>query len=552
VAAGGLLAATGGAGLAGYLGYRHGDKTAADAKPKRTVAMDLDGTLTTPGQWKSDTHFAPLRKGAKEGMAELRKRGYTIVINTCRGNVVEVKKFLDRHGIVYDHINKNPDQPPGSSHKIFAGVYVDDRAIDATADWADLPDRIDWKFAALEAQEHHESLTKKADDPYPDELTSPLAIGGTAATAGGAAVGLGALAARPLADKLHRGIQRHLPVDAGLAGRMSAYHQGIAQAGKDPSQLMSAYVRGGHDVLSNKGIGNKPGLHAAKSYINSPLGLLMSGSEGQRAAKIHHYEQFAASQIVRELYGDRAHELLTKARFKPEYAKIEADIAKVAPRFGVSPANWHQHPGLKARFQPLYDALDRQRNTLLANAGRNAGISDASSRLFYNDAWRTARTHHPELYQRILAAGVKGPADLTKLPPAMQNEVVKLFATKSQVGQHVAGKFRAAWRQTPTRFGMAAGHVGNVAKGINIANKVLPAIKRFAPHAAVGGGLLASLGLAASHIGRGHAEQQHHVDESAWRQRLIDQVKREVTPPPLPPSPPSILSQWWDRARAAI
>ncbi len=63
-------------------------------------------------------------------MAELKKRGFVIVIYTCRANTWDVEKYLQEHGIPYDFVNENPYQPPDAHpRKLYADIYVDDRAI---------------------------------------------------------------------------------------------------------------------------------------------------------------------------------------------------------------------------------------------------------------------------------------------------------------------------------------------------------------------------------------------------------------------------------------
>lgn len=115
---------------------RSGDTTKAAAdEHQKTVAVDLDGTILTYDGWKGEDHFGTLRPGVKKVMDGFREKGYRIIINTTRGNNERVGKELDKHAIVYDYINENPDQPEGSSDKLIADAYVDDRAIDGSRSW---------------------------------------------------------------------------------------------------------------------------------------------------------------------------------------------------------------------------------------------------------------------------------------------------------------------------------------------------------------------------------------------------------------------------------
>ena len=64
---------------------------------------------------------------ACEIMHKVRDLGVTIIINSCRGDKKELKEFLDENDIPYDSINENPNQPEGTSNKIMADRYWDNR-----------------------------------------------------------------------------------------------------------------------------------------------------------------------------------------------------------------------------------------------------------------------------------------------------------------------------------------------------------------------------------------------------------------------------------------
>lgn len=109
---------------------------------RKTVAVDLDGTICDYDRWRGDDVFGEVRPGAKESLAELRDRGWRIVVFTVRGNVRRVEEFLDSEGVPYDYVNYNPDQPQGSSGKVAADVYIDDRAVNAKSPWDEILDEV--------------------------------------------------------------------------------------------------------------------------------------------------------------------------------------------------------------------------------------------------------------------------------------------------------------------------------------------------------------------------------------------------------------------------
>lgn len=100
-----------------------------------TAAVDLDGTICEYDTWRGEGHFGKLRDGVREGLQQLRNAGWKIIVFTTRGNTTNIAEFLDTNHVPYDHINKNPDQPDGTSGKVIADVYIDDRAVDARKPW---------------------------------------------------------------------------------------------------------------------------------------------------------------------------------------------------------------------------------------------------------------------------------------------------------------------------------------------------------------------------------------------------------------------------------
>ncbi len=113
-----------------------------DAERVFTVAVDLDGTLAETLTPHDPETIGPLRPKAKEWMEKFQAAGARIIIFTVRGDDELVGDWLDENEIPYDYINENPDQPPDSSGKIIADLYLDDRAVDASGDWDDHGDLV--------------------------------------------------------------------------------------------------------------------------------------------------------------------------------------------------------------------------------------------------------------------------------------------------------------------------------------------------------------------------------------------------------------------------
>lgn len=121
-------------------GHDTGDRSREDRYSKSadeseehspTLAVDLDGTLAEYDGWKGEKHIGEPRRGARRWMQAARKIGARIIVFTTRGNTEIVREWLESNDIPFDYINENPDQPEGSSDKVIADVYWDDRAVSA-------------------------------------------------------------------------------------------------------------------------------------------------------------------------------------------------------------------------------------------------------------------------------------------------------------------------------------------------------------------------------------------------------------------------------------
>jgi len=128
---------------------RFGPSKKAEEEHVPTVAVDMDGTLAQHYEEFDEDHIPPPKAGAKKWMDAFREAGARIIINTVRGKDSVTKAWLKENDIPYDHINENPDQPEGSSDKVYADVYWDDRAISAQGRLAySAPDVLDKLKAA--------------------------------------------------------------------------------------------------------------------------------------------------------------------------------------------------------------------------------------------------------------------------------------------------------------------------------------------------------------------------------------------------------------------
>ena len=106
-------------------------KTALGQDRQKTICVDFDGVIADYSKgWQGAATFGTPLPGAADALAGLRAAGWKVIIHTTRKGTLALRSYLHEHGIPYDEINRNSDQPPGSNEgKPIADVYLDDRAV---------------------------------------------------------------------------------------------------------------------------------------------------------------------------------------------------------------------------------------------------------------------------------------------------------------------------------------------------------------------------------------------------------------------------------------
>lgn len=114
------------------------------SRPK-TIAIDFDGVINSYSGWMGKGVFEPPIPGAALSITLLKQRGHTIIINTTRSEVLQIREYLHKWEIPYDYINHNPDniRLELSPTKVLADIYIDDRNIPFRGDWSDTLERIE-------------------------------------------------------------------------------------------------------------------------------------------------------------------------------------------------------------------------------------------------------------------------------------------------------------------------------------------------------------------------------------------------------------------------
>lgn len=108
-----------------------------------TICVDFDGVIATDNGWQGVGVFGQPMSGTRAALKYLESLGWFIIVHTCRGEEGLIEEYLEKHGIPFHAINKNPYQPDGMNNgKPMADAYLDDRAVFFDGDWADMMPKI--------------------------------------------------------------------------------------------------------------------------------------------------------------------------------------------------------------------------------------------------------------------------------------------------------------------------------------------------------------------------------------------------------------------------
>lgn len=105
----------------------------------RVLALDVDGTLL---EYTGSSDFGDPVPGMVRELKKLRDLGWKIALWTVRNPDDSLRNHLASFDVPYDFLNENPFGPPNQSRKMYADVYLDDKAMRFTGDAAGLADRV--------------------------------------------------------------------------------------------------------------------------------------------------------------------------------------------------------------------------------------------------------------------------------------------------------------------------------------------------------------------------------------------------------------------------
>lgn len=106
------------------------------------VSIDFDGTLVE----HQFPEIGKLKPYALEVLKEMQKRGWHLILNTCREDtgqdrkyLTEAVEFMKSNGIEFRSVNENhiddDFRKSGPRRKVYAKIYIDDRNFGGFPGW---------------------------------------------------------------------------------------------------------------------------------------------------------------------------------------------------------------------------------------------------------------------------------------------------------------------------------------------------------------------------------------------------------------------------------
>ncbi len=104
------------------------------------ICIDVDGTIAEYTVWKGWQHIGkPIvdKNGisAKDFLIALKEEGWIIIIHSTRG-AEQLADYMVKNELPYDYINVNPEVVCNNIGKPIANIYLDDRGMTFTGDYA--------------------------------------------------------------------------------------------------------------------------------------------------------------------------------------------------------------------------------------------------------------------------------------------------------------------------------------------------------------------------------------------------------------------------------
>jgi len=113
---------------------------AKSGKNKPILAIDFDNTVAEYDKFEYDKFGDPLL-GAVEALKELKKRGYVLILFTCRQDTPNLREYIKKWDLPFDGVNTTKYNHDHTSDKPEAYRYIDDKNVKFT-NWNNVLDEL--------------------------------------------------------------------------------------------------------------------------------------------------------------------------------------------------------------------------------------------------------------------------------------------------------------------------------------------------------------------------------------------------------------------------
>ena len=104
---------------------------------KGVICVDLDGVIHgySKGYQDGSIYDEPV-PGAKESLQKMKDMGHRVYVFSARTDVRAIEEYMDKHNLYYDKVHTGSKPPE-------AEIFIDDRAINFSGDWADTMSKVE-------------------------------------------------------------------------------------------------------------------------------------------------------------------------------------------------------------------------------------------------------------------------------------------------------------------------------------------------------------------------------------------------------------------------
>ncbi len=96
---------------------------------QKHIVFDFDGVCATYDGWKGPDVFGDPIEATAVLVKHLQEKGLACILWTTRKDTPALRKWLGTNGFNFDSVNSCDHNPPDTSMKPIAELYIDDRGL---------------------------------------------------------------------------------------------------------------------------------------------------------------------------------------------------------------------------------------------------------------------------------------------------------------------------------------------------------------------------------------------------------------------------------------